>query len=87
MAQLERWLGGSPGAVLLKLVVLSLIVGVVLATLGLTPLGLLHEAGNAFRAVFGWGLESVRNFGAYLATGALIVVPVWFLGRLLAGRR
>ena len=87
MARLEQWLGGSPLAILLKLAVLSLVVGIALAALGLTPLGLLRGLADAFQSVFGFGLDAVRNFGQYILTGAVIVIPIWFLSRLLGARR
>jgi hypothetical protein len=41
-SNLTRLLGGSPVAVLLKLVFLSLVVGAIMAGLGLSPGGLVH---------------------------------------------
>ena len=35
--QLARWMGGSPFWVLMRLVLLSVVVGVILAALGLDP--------------------------------------------------
>ena len=87
MASLERWLGGSPFGVLLKLVFLSLVVGVLLAALGLTPLGLLQNLVDAFRSFFGIGLDAVRDFGRYVLTGALVVIPLWIVVRLMSARR
>lgn len=87
MSTFERWLGGSPLAVLLKLLFLSLLVGIVLAAIGLTPLDLVRWVGDAFGELFGFGFEAVRNFGRYIVAGAMIVVPLWLLSRLMSARR
>lgn len=87
MSTLERWFGGSPLAVLIKLAFLSLVVGVILAALGLTPLGLVREFTDALRSLFGLGFDAVRDFGRYVLTGAMIVLPIWLVTRLISARR
>ena len=87
MSTLDRWLGGSPLGVLLRLVFLSLVVGVILAYLGLTPLALLYSALDSFQALFGLGFEAIENIGRYVLTGAIIVIPLWLISRLMSSRR
>ena len=87
MSTLERWLGGSPLGVLARLIFLSLVVGVILAFLGLTPLGLLHGLVDSVQALFGVGFEAIEDVGRYVLTGAVIVIPIWLLSRLASGRR
>jgi hypothetical protein len=82
-----RFVGGSPMAVLVRLVVVSFVVGFFLETLGLDPVGLLNEVIRAARHIIEFGLSDVRQFGRILLTGAMLVVPVWLILRLLdAGR-
>ena len=87
MSTLDRWLGGSPLGVLLRLVFLSLIVGVILAYLGLTPLSLVYSALDSFQALFGLGFDAIENIGRYVLTGAIIVLPLWLISRLMSSRR
>jgi hypothetical protein len=87
MSTLERVLGGSLIGTLLKLLFLSLLVGAILAGLGLSPMALLEQAIYAFEAVFGYGFDAVRNVGRYVVTGAMIVIPIWILARVMAARR
>ena len=83
----ERLLGGSPLSVFLRLAVLSLLVGVVMATLGLDPRSLLRYGIDSFEALFGYGFDALRNAGRYVLTGALIVLPIWLLVRVFSFRR
>jgi hypothetical protein len=85
-SNLQRYLGGSPLAVLLKLIVLSLIVGAIMAGLGLTPGNLVRLVTETVRQVFGLGFDAVRDLGGYILTGAIIVIPIWILMRILDRR-
>ncbi|WP_442897045.1 DUF6460 domain-containing protein [Enterovirga sp.] len=83
----ERWLGGSPLGVLARLIFLSLLVGVILAFLGLTPLGLVRHLLDSAQALFHLGYDTIGDIGRYILTGAVIVVPLWLLSRLMSARR
>jgi UPF0716 family protein affecting phage T7 exclusion len=84
---IARFLGGSPMAVLLRLIVVSFVVGLLLESFGLEPMSLIEEAMRAGRHIIEYGLTDVRQVGRVLLTGAMVVVPVWLLLRLLdAGR-
>lgn len=87
MADLQRFLGGSPLTVLAKLVVLSLVVGVVMATLGLTPLGLVDGFVRLFGDLVARGFAVVGDVVGWLILGASVVIPVWLLIRLVKLRR
>jgi Family of unknown function (DUF6460) len=84
-----RFVGGSPAMVALRLIVVSFVVGVVLETFGLDPVSLFYEAVRAVRRLVEFGLTDVRQIGRILLTGAMVVVPVWIVSRLLdaGGRR
>lgn len=86
--RVNRILGGSPLAVLLRLVLLSVVVGVILSWLSWSPADILRQ----IVAVFDWLWVSV--FGSlnravdYFLLGAAIVVPIYIISRLFAaGRR
>jgi len=84
---LARFAGGSAMTVLLRLIVVSFVVGIILETFGFDPVGLFDEALRTARRIVEFGLTDVRQIGRILLTGAMVVVPVWILLRLLdAGR-
>ena len=84
---MERFLGGSPLSVLIRLVFISLIVGAILAFLGLTPQSLYESAVRFLRSLTGMGFGAVRDVGQWIVAGAMIVIPLWLISRLFAARR
>jgi hypothetical protein len=82
-----RFLGGSPLAVAARLIVVSFVVGFLLDAFGLDPTSLVAEAVRMARHIMEYGFSDLRQFGRILLTGAMVVVPVWIILRLLdAGR-
>jgi hypothetical protein len=65
----SRFVGGSPVTVLLRLIVVSFVVGFLLETFGFDPVGLLNEAVRAARHIIEFGLTDVRQIGRILLTG------------------
>jgi hypothetical protein len=83
---LDRFLGGKPGAVLVKLVIVSVIVGALLHWTGLSPLSLVRGLDALVQELVGTGWDAVRNIATYAVYGAMVVVPVWLISRLIAHR-
>jgi len=81
---LSRFLGGSPAQVLLRLVFLSFVVGIILSALNLDPLDLVHMAVNFVERLWDMGFHAIGRLGNYLVVGAIVVIPIWLLMRLLA---
>ncbi|CAH1656065.1 Integrase [Hyphomicrobiales bacterium] len=84
---MDRFLGGSPLSVLVRLIFISLLVGAAMAFLGLSPQNLYEAAGRFIRSITNLGFGAVREVGQWVVAGALIVVPLWLLMRLFAGRK
>lgn len=83
---LERFFGGHPINVLLKLALISLLVGVFMRMFGFDALDLVHGAIEMIRHSFRDGLSLFRDIGIYIGTGAAIVVPIWLILRLTRSR-
>ena len=86
-SNLQRFLGGSPAAVLVKLVFLSLLVGAFMSFLGVTPVGLISRVWRLIQSVLDLGFDSLREVGRWIVYGAIIVVPLWLLSRLASRGR
>jgi hypothetical protein len=78
-----RFLGGSPAMVAVRLIVVSFVVGIVLETFGFDPASVLSEAVRAVREVIELGFSDLHQVGRILLTGAMVVVPVWLVLRLV----
>lgn len=85
---MERFFGGNPALVLLRLVILSLIVGVVLAALGFSPYDIIQNIRDLAVRIYDMGFVAVEKAFRYFLLGAVIVFPVWVVMRLVkaAGR-
>ena len=79
---LQKFIGGSPGSVLVKLIFLSLLAGAFMSFIGLTPGALLVRITDWVRSLFDLGFEAVADVGRWLFYGAVVVVPIWALLRL-----
>lgn len=81
---LHRFFGGAPAAVVVRLVVLSLVVGALMVWLDIDPMSVIDAIARLAHNVWGMGFGALRDLGRYLAAGALVVVPIWLLARLFA---
>ena len=81
--EFSRFLGGSRGSVILRLIVMSLIVGATMVFFNVTPRDLLEASRQFVENLWAGGMESLRTLLVYIAYGAVIVVPIFILVRLL----
>jgi Family of unknown function (DUF6460) len=79
---MTRLFGGPPLAVLGKLALLSVLIGVVLSTFGFDPWNIVDSLHRLVRAVWDMGFDAVRWLWRYFLLGAVIVIPIWFILRL-----
>lgn len=84
---LTNFLGGSPASVALRLLVVSFVVGMILAAFGFEPWDIIDGFARMARHAVEFGLSDIRQVGRVLATGALVVLPVWLVLRVLDSRR
>ena len=82
----RRFLGGPPLAVLSRLVFVSLVVGAVLMWLDVDPMDVVQGVARAAQRLWAMGFDAFGQAGRYILAGAVIVVPVWFVMRLLTMR-
>ncbi len=89
MQGLTRFLGDTPLRVVIRLIVLSFVVGLVLSALGLRPYDIYWWARRAVLHIYDMGFAFFAESFNYLVAGALIVVPLFLISRLfkLGGRR
>lgn len=85
--ELTRFFGGSPAWVLVRLVILSVVVGVILAALGIDPMNIFTSLERLVRNLFSFGFEAIDRLWRYFLLGAVVVIPLWLVLRIArAGR-
>src|ERR1700761_7612805 len=84
---LHRVLGGSPLAVAFRLILLSILVGVVLAAIGFDPWNIVYSIRLLIRRIWDLGFDAINSLWRYFLLGAVIVIPVWLLSRLFGAPR
>ena len=84
---LDNFFGGPPLWVALRLLILSLVVGVILSVLGISPYDIVDGFRELVIHIYDMGFEAIDLLWRYILIGAVIVVPIWFVLRLFALRK
>jgi hypothetical protein len=79
----ERVLGGSPSGVFVRLLITSFIVGIILRVLDVRPGDLVRWVEARIADISSMGLETVEQAVGILFLGAVVVVPIWLLVRVV----
>ena len=87
MTACHRFLGGSPLAVAFRLILLSILVGVVLAAIGFDPWNIVNSIRLLFQRIWDLGFDAINGLWRYFLLGAVIVIPIWLLSRMFGAPR
>jgi hypothetical protein len=79
--------GDSVVGTLVRLVLLSIVVGIVFSALGITPFNIVERVQLLVRRIADLGFDAFHWAFNYFLLGAIIVFPIWFIVRLLRRRR
>jgi hypothetical protein len=82
-----RFFGGPPLSVIFRLVLLSILIGVILEVLGLDPWNVIDSLRRLILRIWDMGFDAVRWLWRYLLLGAALVVPIWLIMRLMGVAR
>ncbi|MFD0988236.1 DUF6460 domain-containing protein [Methyloligella solikamskensis] len=80
---MERFFGGNPALVLLRLAIISLIVGMLLAAFGFSPFEIVESIQRLANYIYNMGFRAIEEFGRYFLLGAVLVFPIWLIARVL----
>ena len=83
----NKFLGDSPLRVLVKLIVVSILVGFVMTVFDWRPMDLLDGIRDFFVDLWRTGFAALGRVGDYLLLGAAVVIPAFIILRLLSYRR
>ncbi|MER8951298.1 DUF6460 domain-containing protein [Mesorhizobium sp. M0833] len=87
LSALNRFLGDTPLRVILKLLVVSFLVGLVMNAFGWSPMDVLYGIRNFFIDLWNLGFHAIDRFLGYILLGAVIVVPAFILLRIANFRK
>jgi uncharacterized protein DUF6460 len=79
----HRFFGGPPLSVIFRLILLSILIGVILQVLGLDPWNIIESLRGLVLRIWNMGFDAVRWLWRYLLLGAVVVVPIWLVVRLM----
>lgn len=79
----NTFLGGSVLGVIVRLTILSIVVGIVLSALGITPQNFFYQINILLQRIYDLGFGAIQSVIGYLILGAMVVVPIWFIARLV----
>ena len=79
----SRFFGGPPLSVIFRLILLSILIGVILQVLGLDPWNIFDSLRRLVLRVWDMGFDALRWLWRYLLLGAVVVVPIWLVVRLM----
>jgi Na+/H+-dicarboxylate symporter len=78
----NRFFGGNPVAVIVRLVILSIVVGIVLSALNIRPTEIIYHIRRLFQRLYDLGFASIESVLEFFLIGAVIVIPIWVIARL-----
>ena len=84
--RINKFLGDTPGKTMVRLLIISFVVGIIMSTIGLTPVDLWYKLQDFFARLYSLGFDAVWRIAKYFVWGAVVVVPVFLLMRLLKYR-
>ncbi|MFK7902947.1 MAG: DUF6460 domain-containing protein [Nitratireductor sp.] len=84
--KITRFLGDTPSRTLIKLAVISFVVGIIMSALNFTPIEVWYEVRDFFIHVYDLGFEAFGRIGKYFIYGAMVVIPIFILMRVLKFR-
>lgn len=79
---ITRFLGDSPSRTLVKLAVISFVVGIIMSALNFTPLEVWYAVRDFIEQIYNLGFEAFARIGKYFLYGAIVVIPVFLLLRM-----
>lgn len=79
---MDKLLGGPVIPTLFKLLIASVVVGILLAFFGIQPVDLWRDFIATVGQIWRMGFDAIDWSLRYILLGAVVVVPIWFVIRL-----
>lgn len=83
----NRFFGGQPLAVILRLVLLCILIGFVLHAFNFDPWNIIQSITDLFVRIWNLGFDAIDLVWRYFILGAVIVIPIWLIVRVVNAPR
>ena len=80
----RQFFGESVAGTIIRLVLLSIVVGIVFSALDISPFNIVERLQQLIRRITELGFDAFHWAFEYFLLGAVVVVPIWFVVRLLS---
>jgi hypothetical protein len=80
---LNQFFGGPPLSVIFRLILVSILIGVILEVIGLDPWNIIESLKRLVLHIWDMGFDALRWLWRYLLLGAAVVVPIWLVVRVM----
>ena len=81
--RVDSFLGDTPIRTIIKLAVISFVVGVILSVLNITPFEVWDSIKRFVVNLYELGFDALSRIAVYFIYGALVVVPIFLVLRLM----
>ena len=81
--RINKFLGDTPGKTFVRLMIISLVVGIIMSTIGLSPYDLWIKMQDFVLRLYDLGFDAIWRIARYFVLGAAVVIPVFLLVRIL----
>lgn len=79
----RHFFGDSVAGTLIRLVLLSIVVGIIFSALGINPGNIIEKLQLLVQRLTTLGFDTVKWAVGYFLLGAVVVFPIWFIVRLM----
>jgi Na+/H+-dicarboxylate symporter len=79
--------GGNPLGVILRLALISIVVGIVMKALGIDLRNFFQRINELLRNLYDLGFGAIEWVIEYMLLGALVVIPIWLIARVVGASR
>ena len=83
----RQFFGESVAGTIIRLVLLSIVVGIVFSALGINLFNIVERLQQLVRNIIDLGFDTFHWALKYFLLGVVVVVPIWFVVRLLSRPR
>ncbi len=80
---ITRFLGDTPGRTIVKLAIVSFVVGIIMSALNFTPWEVWEAIRDFAIHLYDLGFDAIWRIARYFVWGAIVVVPIFLVLRVM----